>query len=73
MAFNLLSRAQRLTLTGRYQTATPKTIRHRLLHVAGRIAPSGQRLHLDRDWPWTPTLIHGIHNTRNLTNNRHAA
>lgn len=29
MAFNLLSRAQRLTLTGPYQTATPKTIRLR--------------------------------------------
>ncbi|MDH3294287.1 MAG: IS1380 family transposase, partial [Acidimicrobiia bacterium] len=30
MAFNLLSRAQRLTLTGPYRTATPKTIRPRL-------------------------------------------
>ncbi len=45
MAFNLLSRAQRLTLTGRYQAATPKTIRHRLLHIAGRITPSGHRHH----------------------------
>jgi hypothetical protein len=72
MAFNLLSRAQRLTLTGPYQTATPKTIRQRLLHVAAKITPSGRRLHLDADWPWTPTLLHGINNARSLTN-RHAA
>ena len=72
MAFNLISRAQRLTLTGPYQTATPKTIRHRLLHIAGRITPSGHRLHLDQDWPWTPTLLDGIHQTQTLTS-RHAA
>ena len=72
MAFNLLSRAQRLTLTGPYRTATPKTIRHRLLHIAGRITPSGRRLHLDRDWPWTPTLLNGIHHAQTLTD-RHAA
>ena len=72
MAFNLLSRAQRLTLTGPYQTATPKTIRHRLLHIAGRITPSGHRLHLDRDWPWTPTLLDGIHRAQTLTK-RYAA
>ncbi|MDH3683447.1 MAG: transposase, partial [Acidimicrobiia bacterium] len=73
MAFNLLSRAQRLTLTGPYQSATPKTIRQRLLHIAGRITPSGRRrLHLDSDWPWTPTLLAGIHNTNTLTNH-HAA
>ena len=72
VAFNLLSRAQRLTLTGRYRTATPKTIRHRLLHIAGRITPSGHRLHLDQDWPWTPVLLDGIQHTQNLTT-RHAA
>jgi len=72
MAFNLLSRAQRLTLAGRYQTATPKTIRHRLLHIAGRITPSGHRLHLDQDWPWTPALLDGIHHAQTLTS-RHAA
>jgi hypothetical protein len=72
MALNLLSRAQRLTLTGPYQTATPKTIRHRLLHIAGRITPSGRRLHLDCDWPWTPVLLDGIHHAQTLTNH-HAA
>ena len=72
MAMNLLSRAQRLTLTGRYRTIAPKTIRQRLLHIAGRITPSGRRLHLDADWPWTPTLLHGIDHARNL-GNHHAA
>lgn len=72
MAFNLLSRAQRLTLTSHYRTVAPKTIRQRLLHVAGRITPSGRRLHLDTDWPWTPTLLHGIHHAQTLTD-QHAA
>jgi hypothetical protein len=72
MAHNLLSRAQRLTLTTPYQQATPKTIRQRLLHVAGRITPSGRVLHLDQNWPWTPTLLAGIEQTETLTS-RHAA
>ncbi len=72
MAFNLMSRAQRLTLTRAYQRATPKTIRQRLLHIAGRITPNGRRLHLDCDWPWTPTLLTGIKHAETLTD-RHAA
>lgn len=71
IAFNLLSRAQRLTLSGRYQTATPKTIRQRLLRIAGKVTPTGQALHLDTDWPWTPTLMAAIDRTDALT--RHAA
>lgn len=71
-AFNLLSRAQRLTLTKPYQRATPKTIRQRLLHVAGQITPSGRRLHIDQNWPWTPTLTAGIEHATNLPD-RHAA
>lgn len=70
MAFNLLSRAQRLTLSGNLRTATPKTIRQRLLHVAGQITPNGRRLHLDQDWPWTPTLLHAVEQTDTL---HHAA
>ncbi len=72
MAFNLISRAQRLTLTGGYQRATPKTIRQRLLHIAGRITPNSRQLHLDQDWPWTPTLLTGINQAETLTD-RHAA
>jgi len=55
-AHDLLSWAQRISLTGPLAKATPKTIRHRLLHVAARITSTGQRLHLDASWPWTDTL-----------------
>ncbi len=68
MAFNLLSRAQRLTLNGRLQRATPRTIRNRLLHVAGRISPTSRVLHLDTDWPWTPTLHQAINQLPSVTN-----
>lgn len=71
MAFNLLSRAQRLTLTGPLRKATPKTIRNRLLHIAGRITPTGRILHLDTNWPWTPTLHNAINQPPTVTN--HAA
>jgi hypothetical protein len=44
--------------TGRSQEP-PKTIRYRLLHVAGRITTSARRptLRLDRDWPWLDELL----------------
>ena len=58
IANNLLVWAKRLTLTGKLRTATPKTIRHRLLHVAARISP--RRLKLDRNWPWTTTILDAI-------------
>jgi hypothetical protein len=47
-----------LALDGEPAVAEPKTIRYRLLHVAGRITTSGRRptLHLDRDWPWLDQL-----------------
>jgi hypothetical protein len=54
-ALNLLAWAKRLTLTGPLRRATPKTIRYRLLHTAGRA--STRRLDLAADWPWTPTLL----------------
>jgi len=53
-AVNLLAWAKRLTLTGALRRATPKTIRYRLLHIAGRV--NTRRLDLDRHWPWTTTL-----------------
>ena len=56
-ALNLLSWTQHLTLTGPLRRATPKTLRYRLLHIAGRVTTAGRKLHLDRDWPWTPTLL----------------
>ena len=72
MALNLMSRAQRLTLPDHLKGAAPKTIRHRLLHIAGRITPAGHRLDIDQNWPHTPTLTNAIHHTNTLTD-RHAA
>ncbi len=54
-ANDLLGWAQRIGCTGQLRRATPKTIRHRLLHVAARITPNSRRLRLDHDWPWTQT------------------
>jgi hypothetical protein len=53
-ATDLLAWARRITLDGRLRRATPKTLRHRLLHIAAHI--SARRLRLDRHWPWTPAL-----------------
>lgn len=63
-ANDLLGWAQRIGCTGQLRRATPKTIRHRLLHVAAAITPNGRRLHLDRAWPWTEMLLAAIHRVR---------
>jgi Transposase DDE domain group 1 len=59
-ANDLLAWGRRISLDGPMRRATPKTIRYRLLHTAGRTSPRHHRLHLDRTWPWTPTLITAI-------------
>jgi hypothetical protein len=61
-ANDLLCWARRISLEGPMRRATPKTIRHRLLHVAAYASP--RRLRLDTTWPWTPTLHHAIQNIR---------
>jgi Transposase DDE domain group 1 len=63
-ANDLLAWSQRLGCTGQLRRATPKTIRHRLLHIAARITPTARRLHLDRHWPWTQTLLDAINRIR---------
>jgi hypothetical protein len=63
-ANDLLAWAQQIGCTGQLRRATPKTIRHRLLHVAARITPTGHRLHLDRHWPWTTMLLDAITRVR---------
>jgi hypothetical protein len=63
-ANDLLAWAQSIGCTGQLRRATPKTIRHRLLHVAARITPTGDRLRLDRHWPWTSILIDAITRVR---------
>lgn len=63
-ANDLLAWAQQIGCTGQLRRATPKTIRHRLLHVAARITPTGHRLRLDRHWPWTTALLDAIARVR---------
>lgn len=63
-ANDLLAWAQRIGCVGQLRRATPKTIRHRLLHIAARITPTGRRLRLDRHWPWTTTLLDAITRVR---------
>ena len=63
-ANDLLGWAQRIGCVGQLRRATPKTIRHRLLHVAALITPNSRRLRLDHDWPWTHIVIDAIHRVR---------
>ena len=58
IAHNLLSWAKALLLEGGLSKAEPKRLRHRLLHVAGRLSFHGRRarLRLQHDWPWAPEL-----------------
>ena len=63
-ANDLLAWAQRVGCTGQLRRATPKTIRHKLLHIAALITPNSRRLRLDQDWPWTRHVIDAIHRVR---------
>jgi hypothetical protein len=64
-ANDLLAWAQHLGCVGQMRRATPKTVRHRLLHIAAAISAAGHRLQLDQSWPWTNTLLNAINNVRN--------
>jgi len=63
-ANDLLAWGRAISLDGPMRRATPKTIRYRLLHTAALTSPGHHRLHLDRAWPWTPTLIDAIDRVR---------
>jgi Transposase DDE domain group 1 len=58
IAHDLIVWTQALCLDGEHATSEPKRLRHRLLHVAARLAFSGRRgkLHLPAAWPWTEAL-----------------
>lgn len=66
-ARNLLAWAQHTTLIGPLRHATPKTIRHRLLHIAGRVTANGRRLRIDNTWPWAPQLLAALDRLNTLT------
>ncbi len=57
-----------LALDGDLAVAAPKTVRYRLLHVAGRIVTSGRRptLRIDREWPWRKELLRAFARIRAL-------
>jgi hypothetical protein len=61
-AHDLITWARHISLTGPLRRATPKTIRHRLLHVAART--TRRRLDLDRTWPWTTTILDALERLR---------
>lgn len=59
IAQELLCWTRLVCLDGRLAHAEPKRLRHRLLHVAGRLVRSGRRtrLRLQADWPWADALV----------------
>jgi Transposase DDE domain group 1 len=59
IAQDLLCWMKLLCLDGELAKAEPKRLRHRLLHVAGRLVRHGRRtrLKLQADWPWATTLV----------------
>jgi hypothetical protein len=68
IAHNLLSWSKALLLEGALAKAAPKRLRHRFLHVAGRLAFHGRRarLRLQGDWPWAPELAQAFAKLRAL-------
>ena len=59
LAQDLLAWQRALILDPHSARLAPKRLRHRLLHVAGRLTRSGRRrtLHLPAAWPWADALI----------------
>jgi hypothetical protein len=60
--------AQALLLDGDLAVAEPKTLRYRVLHVAGRIVRHARRtiLRLQRSWPWAIELARAFARLRAL-------
>jgi DDE family transposase len=58
-AQDLLAWMKLLCLDGELVKAEPKRLRHRLLHVAGRLVRHAHRtrLRLQADWPWAAALV----------------
>jgi hypothetical protein len=59
IAQDLLTWTKPTCLDSEFANAEPKRLRHRLLHVAGRLARSRRRtrLRLQSDWPWADALV----------------
>jgi hypothetical protein len=59
LAQDLLAWLRALILTDELASAAPKRLRHRLLHVAGRLTRSARTstLHLPASWPWVAAAL----------------
>ncbi len=59
LAADLLTFFAAICLDAPLAVAQPKTIRYRLLHVAGRLVRHARRarLRIDRTWPWAAQLV----------------
>lgn len=68
LAHDLLAWAKALLLSGELARSRPKRLRHRLLHVAARLAFSGRRarLRLQASWPWARDLVAAFERLRSL-------
>ena len=68
IAHDLLAWTKALLLTGELARSRPKRLRHRLLHVAARLAFSGRRarLRLQASWPWATELVAAFTRLRGL-------
>jgi hypothetical protein len=68
IAQDLLTWTKLTCLDGELATAEPKRLRHRLLHVAGKVVRHSRRtqLKLDRDWPWSTALTAAFTRLRSI-------
>jgi len=68
IAQDLLTWTKLICLTGELQTAEPKRLRQRLLHIAAKLVRHGRRTHLklDRDWPWSEALAAAFERLRTI-------
>ncbi len=68
-AADLLAWAQTLLFTGELAVAEPRTLRYRILHIAGRLIRSARRtwLRLPEHWPWTSDLLDAYRRLATIT------
>ena len=68
-AADLLVWCQQLLLSGDLAVAEPRTLRYRLLHVAGRLAHRARQvwLRLPDHWPWTSDLLDAYRRLAGIT------
>ena len=68
-AADLLAWTQTLLLTGELAVAEPRTLRYRILHIAGRLIHSGRQrwLRFPAHWPWADDLLDAYRRLATIT------